>query len=469
MSKKLHIKTWGCQMNEYDSQKMAELLDATNGYQLTEDATDADVILLNTCSIREKAQEKVFHQLGRWKLLKDDKPDLIIGVGGCVASQEGDSIRQRAPFVDVIFGPQTLHRLPEMIKQVQGDKGSSVVDISFPEIEKFDRLPEPKADGPSAFVSIMEGCSKYCTFCVVPYTRGEEVSRPVDDVLLEVAQLAEQGVREVNLLGQNVNAYRGDTHDGEICYFSDLIRLIAAIDGIDRIRYTTSHPVEFTPDIIDVYADVPELVDHLHLPVQSGSDRILNLMKRGHTAIEYKSTIRKLRKIRPNLSMSSDFIIGFPGESKEDFEATMKLISDIGFDMSFSFIYSARPGTPAADLPDDVTEQEKKERLYLLQNRITQMAQQISRQMFDTEQRILVEGPSKKNPMELRGRTENNRVVNFVGPHTVIGQFVDVRITEALPNSLRGDFAPSAILTKAAAAEPKPDTVNEIGVATFVP
>ncbi|MEI8665987.1 tRNA (N6-isopentenyl adenosine(37)-C2)-methylthiotransferase MiaB [Pseudoalteromonas sp. B28] len=482
MSKKLHIKTWGCQMNEYDSQKMAELLDATNGYQLTEDATDADVILLNTCSIREKAQEKVFHQLGRWKLLKDDKPDLIIGVGGCVASQEGDSIRQRAPFVDVIFGPQTLHRLPEMIKQVQGDKGSSVVDISFPEIEKFDRLPEPKADGPSAFVSIMEGCSKYCTFCVVPYTRGEEVSRPVDDVLLEVAQLAEQGVREVNLLGQNVNAYRGDTHDGEICYFSDLIRLIAAIDGIDRIRYTTSHPVEFTPDIIDVYADVPELVDHLHLPVQSGSDRILNLMKRGHTAIEYKSTIRKLRKIRPNLSMSSDFIIGFLGESKEDFEATMKLISDIGFDMSFSFIYSARPGTPAADLPDDVTEQEKKERLYLLQNRITQMAQQISRQMFDTEQRILVEGPSKKNPMELRGRTENNRVVNFVGPHTVIGQFVDVRITEALPNSLRGDLirtesemnlrrevAPSAILTKAAAAEPKPDTVNEIGVATFVP
>ncbi len=482
MSKKLHIKTWGCQMNEYDSQKMAELLDATNGYQLTEDATDADVILLNTCSIREKAQEKVFHQLGRWKLLKDDKPDLIIGVGGCVASQEGDSIRQRAPFVDVIFGPQTLHRLPEMIKKVQGDKGSSVVDISFPEIEKFDRLPEPKADGPSAFVSIMEGCSKYCTFCVVPYTRGEEVSRPVDDVLLEVAQLAEQGVREVNLLGQNVNAYRGDTHDGEICYFSDLIRLIAAIDGIDRIRYTTSHPVEFTPDIIDVYADVPELVDHLHLPVQSGSDRIFNLMKRGHTAIEYKSTIRKLRKIRPNLSMSSDFIIGFPGESKEDFEATMKLISDIGFDMSFSFIYSARPGTPAADLPDDVTEQEKKERLYLLQNRITQMAQQISRQMFDTEQRILVEGPSKKNPMELRGRTENNRVVNFVGPHTVIGQFVDVRITEALPNSLRGDLirtesemnlrrevAPSAILTKAAAAEPKPDTVNEIGVATFVP
>lgn len=481
MSKKLHIKTWGCQMNEYDSQKMADLLDATNGYQLTEEAEDADVILLNTCSIREKAQEKVFHQLGRWKLLKDDKPELIIGVGGCVASQEGDSIRQRAPFVDVIFGPQTLHRLPEMIKQVQNGDSSSVVDVSFPEIEKFDRLPEPKAEGPTAFVSIMEGCSKYCTFCVVPYTRGEEVSRPLDDVLLEVAQLAEQGVREVNLLGQNVNAYRGETHDGEICYFSDLLRYVAAIDGIDRIRYTTSHPVEFTPDIIDAYADVPELVDHLHLPVQSGSDRVLNLMKRGHTALEYKSTIRKLRKIRPNLSMSSDFIIGFPGESKADFEATMNLINDIGFDMSFSFIYSARPGTPAADLPDDVTEQEKKERLYILQNRITQMAQQISRQMFDTEQRILVEGPSKKNPMELRGRTENNRVVNFEGPHSVIGQFVDVRITEALPNSLRGelirtesemnlrrDVAPSAILNKAAEAEAA-TAPNEIGVATFVP
>ncbi|MCO6353888.1 tRNA (N6-isopentenyl adenosine(37)-C2)-methylthiotransferase MiaB [Pseudoalteromonas shioyasakiensis] len=481
MSKKLHIKTWGCQMNEYDSQKMADLLDATNGYQLTEEAEDADVILLNTCSIREKAQEKVFHQLGRWKLLKDDKPELIIGVGGCVASQEGDSIRQRAPFVDVIFGPQTLHRLPEMIKQVQSGDSSSVVDVSFPEIEKFDRLPEPKAEGPTAFVSIMEGCSKYCTFCVVPYTRGEEVSRPLDDVLLEVAQLAEQGVREVNLLGQNVNAYRGETHDGEICYFSDLLRYVAAIDGIDRIRYTTSHPVEFTPDIIDAYADVPELVDHLHLPVQSGSDRVLNLMKRGHTALEYKSTIRKLRKIRPNLSMSSDFIIGFPGESKADFEATMNLINDIGFDMSFSFIYSARPGTPAADLPDDVTEQEKKERLYILQNRITQMAQQISRQMFDTEQRILVEGPSKKNPMELRGRTENNRVVNFEGPHSVIGQFVDVRITEALPNSLRGELirtesemnlrrvvAPSAILSKAAEAEAAA-APNEIGVATFVP
>ena len=477
MSKKLHIKTWGCQMNEYDSQKMADLLDATNGYEVTEEAEQADVILLNTCSIREKAQEKVFHQLGRWKLLIDNNPDLVIGVGGCVASQEGDTIRQRAPFVDIVFGPQTLHRLPEMIKQVQSKQGA-VVDISFPEIEKFDRLPEPKAEGPTAFVSIMEGCSKYCTFCVVPYTRGEEVSRPLDDVLLEVAQLSEQGVREVNLLGQNVNAFRGEMHDGEICYFSDLLRYVAAIDGIDRIRYTTSHPVEFTPDIIEAYADVPELVDHLHLPVQSGSDRVLNLMKRGHTALEYKSTIRKLRKIRPNLSMSSDFIIGFPGETNADFEATMNLINDIGFDMSFSFIYSARPGTPAADLPDDVSEQEKKERLYILQNRINQMSQDISRKMFDTEQRILVEGPSKKNPMELRGRTENNRVVNFEGPHSVIGQFVDVRITEALPNSLRGelirtesemnlrkDVAPADILNRAP-SEPEAD---ELGVATFTP
>lgn len=477
MGKKLHIKTWGCQMNEYDSQKMADLLDATNGYQLTEEAEDADVILLNTCSIREKAQEKVFHQLGRWKLLKDDKPDLVIGVGGCVASQEGETIRQRAPFVDIVFGPQTLHRLPEMIKQVQNNEGS-VVDVSFPEIEKFDRLPEPRAEGPSAFVSIMEGCSKYCTFCVVPYTRGEEVSRPLDDVLLEIAQLAEQGVREVNLLGQNVNAYRGDTHDGEICHFSDLLRYVAAIDGIDRIRYTTSHPVEFTQDIIDAYADIPELVDHLHLPVQSGSDRILNLMKRGHMAIEYKSTIRKLRKIRPNLSMSSDFIIGFPGETQEDFEATMQLINDIGFDMSFSFIYSARPGTPAADLPDDVSEDEKKQRLYILQDRINQMAQNISRKMVGMEQRILVEGPSKKDPMELRGRTENNRVVNFVGPHSVIGQFVDVKITDAFANSLRGelirtesdmnlrkDVAPSTILNRA----PSQPEADELGVTTFTP
>lgn len=474
MTKKLFIKTWGCQMNEYDSEKMAVLLDSTHGYQATETAEDADIILLNTCSIREKAQEKVFHQLGRWKNLKKDKPDLIIGVGGCVASQEGKTIRQRAPFVDLVFGPQTLHRLPEMINQINGGS-QSVIDISFPEIEKFDRLPEPKADGPSAFVSIMEGCSKYCTFCVVPYTRGEEVSRPVDDVLLEIAQLAEQGVREVNLLGQNVNAFRGPNYDGSICTFAELLELVASINGIDRIRYTTSHPVEFTDDIIDAYAQIPELVDHLHLPVQSGADRILNLMKRGHTAIEYKSKIRKLRKIRPNLSMSSDFIIGFPGESDVDFEATMDLIQAMDFDLSFSFIYSARPGTPAADLPDDVTEETKKQRLSLLQQRITQQALRIARNMVDTEQRILVEGPSKKNPMELSGRTENNRVVNFEGFPSMIGQFVDVRITDVFANSLRGvvlrtedqmnlrtELAPQTILAK------NPNSVDELGVGQVV-
>ncbi|MBD1389753.1 tRNA (N6-isopentenyl adenosine(37)-C2)-methylthiotransferase MiaB [Neiella sp. HB171785] len=438
MSKKLHIKTWGCQMNEYDSSKMADLLNSNSGYEYTEEPEEADVLLLNTCSIREKAQEKVFHQLGRWKDLKANKPDLVIGVGGCVASQEGADLRQRAPIIDVIFGPQTLHRLPEMIAAAQA--GEPVVDVSFPEIEKFDRLPEPRAEGPTAFVSIMEGCSKYCTFCVVPYTRGEEVSRPLDDVLYEIAQLADQGVREVNLLGQNVNAYRGETHDGEICHFSELLRLVASIDGIDRIRYTTSHPVEFTDDIIEAYADVPELVDHLHLPVQSGSDRILNLMKRGHTAIEYKSKIRRLKKIRPNICMSSDFIVGYPGETAEDFEATMNLIKAVDYDISFSFIYSARPGTPAADLPDDVTEEEKKQRLHILQARINQQAQKIARDMHGTEQRILVEGPSKKNPMELRGRTENNRVVNFEGDHRLIGKFVDVKIVDVFPNSLRGEF-----------------------------
>jgi len=474
MGKKLHIKTWGCQMNEYDSSKMADLLDATHGYTLTEEAEDADVILLNTCSIREKAQEKVFHQLGRWRPLKKKNPNLIIGVGGCVASQEGAAIRERAPYVDIVFGPQTLHRLPEMINAVRGSK-SPVVDVSFPEIEKFDRLPEPKAEGPTAFVSIMEGCSKYCTFCVVPYTRGEEVSRPLDDVLLEVAQLAEQGVREVNLLGQNVNAYRGEKHDGSICHFSELLRLVAAIDGIDRIRYTTSHPVEFTDDIIEVYRDVPELVDHLHLPVQSGSDRILALMKRNHTAIEYKSKIRALKKIRPNLSMSSDFIIGFPGETAEDFQATMDLIQAMNFDLSFSFIYSARPGTPAADLPDDVSEDEKKQRLYILQDRINQQAQAIARTMHGTVQRILVEGPSKKDLMELTGRTENNRVVNFEGTPDMIGQFVDVEITDVFANSLKGKVirsekdmdlrravAPASILAKA----PKSD---ELGVSSYVP
>ncbi|WP_434359311.1 tRNA (N6-isopentenyl adenosine(37)-C2)-methylthiotransferase MiaB [Parasalinivibrio latis] len=437
MAKKLLIKTWGCQMNEYDSSKMADLLNANGGYELTEEPEEADVLLLNTCSIREKAQEKVFHQLGRWKTLKDKKPDLVIGVGGCVASQEGDHIRERAPYVDVIFGPQTLHRLPEMIAKSRDDE-MPVMDISFPEIEKFDRLPEPRAEGPTAYVSIMEGCSKYCTYCVVPYTRGEEVSRPLDDVLFEIAQLADQGVREVNLLGQNVNAYRGETHDGEICSFAELLRYVAAIDGIDRIRYTTSHPIEFTDDIIEVYKDTPELVSFLHLPVQSGSDRVLTMMKRPHTAIEYKSKIRKLRAARPDIHISSDFIVGFPGETEEDFEATMKLIRDIDFDMSFSFIFSPRPGTPAADMPDETPEEEKKERLYKLQQQINTQAQRYSRQMHGTVQRVLVEGPSKKNLMELRGRTENNRVVNFEGSPELIGQFVDVEIVEALPNSLRG-------------------------------
>ena len=439
MAKKLLIKTWGCQMNEYDSSKMADLLNAADGYELTEEPEEADVLLLNTCSIREKAQEKVFHQLGRWKNLKDQNPDLVIGVGGCVATQEGDHIRERAPYVDVIFGPQTLHRLPEMIKQSRADHGP-VMDISFPEIEKFDNLPEPRAEGPTAFVSIMEGCSKYCTFCVVPYTRGEEVSRPLDDVLYEIAQLAEQGVREVNLLGQNVNAYRGEMHDGEICSFAELLRYVAAIDGIDRIRYTTSHPIEFTDDIIDVYRDTPEVVSHLHLPVQSGSDRILTMMKRPHTAIEYKSKIRKLREARPDIAMSSDFIVGFPGEEDADFQATMKLIRDINFDMSFSFVYSPRPGTPAADMPDDTPEQVKKERLYELQQQINAQTMIFARQMLDTEQRILVEGPSRKNLMELRGRTENNRVVNFEGSVDLIGQFVDVKITDVLTNSLRGEL-----------------------------
>ncbi|BAX53919.1 (Dimethylallyl)adenosine tRNA methylthiotransferase MiaB [Photobacterium damselae subsp. piscicida] len=439
MAKKLLIKTWGCQMNEYDSSKMADLLNAANGFELTEDPEEADVLLLNTCSIREKAQEKVFHQLGRWKTLKDKKQGLVIGVGGCVATQEGDSIRQRAPYVDVIFGPQTLHRLPEMIKQSQSTE-APVMDISFPEIEKFDSLPEPRAEGPTAFVSIMEGCSKYCTYCVVPYTRGEEVSRPLDDVLFEIAQLAAQGVREVNLLGQNVNAYRGATYDGEIATFAELLRLVAAIDGIDRIRYTTSHPIEFTDDIIEVYQDTPELVSFLHLPVQSGSDRILTMMKRPHTAIEYKSKIRKLRKARPDITISSDFIVGFPGESDQDFQDTMKLIRDVDFDMSFSFIFSPRPGTPAADYPCDLTEEVKKERLYELQQQINSQAMRFSRQMLGTEQRILVEGPSKKNVMELRGRTENNRVVNFEGSADLIGQFVDVKITDVFANSLRGEL-----------------------------
>ena len=442
--KKLHIVTHGCQMNEYDSSRMRDLLGESHQMVTTDDARDADVILLNTCSIREKAQEKVFHQLGRWKHLKAAKPDLIIGVGGCVASQEGEAIAKRAPFVDLVFGPQTVHRLPEMMESRKAD-GTVVVDISFPEIEKFDRLPLPDADGASAFVSIMEGCSKYCTFCVVPYTRGEEVSRPVADVLLEVSALADQGVREVNLLGQNVNAYRGQMPDASECDFAGLIPYIADIDGIDRIRYTTSHPVEFSDALIEVYGQVPELVSHLHLPVQSGSDKILMAMKRGHTAIEYKSKIRRLRNIRPDISISSDFIIGFPGESENDFAATMKLIEEIGFDTSFSFIYSARPGTPAADLPDDTPDAVKKQRLSILQTRISQEAAAISRRMVGGSERLLVSGISKKDPGQLQGRTENNRVVNFRSlDHALIGEFVTAKITEALPNSLRGELCASS-------------------------
>ena len=470
---KLHITTWGCQMNEYDSSKMADLLLATHGLELTENPEEADVLLLNTCSIREKAQEKVFSQLGRWKNWKKDKPELIIGVGGCVASQEGEHIRDRAPFVDIVFGPQTLHRLPEMINKIRGGD-RAIVDISFPEIEKFDRLPEPKAEGPTAFVSIMEGCNKYCSFCVVPYTRGEEVSRPVDDVLFEIAQVAEQGVREVNLLGQNVNAYRGDTFDGQICSFAELLRLVAAIDGIDRVRYTTSHPIEFTDDIVEVYRDTPELVSFLHLPIQSGSDRVLTMMKRNHTALEYKAIIRKLREVRPNIQISSDFIVGFPGETAEDFEQTMKVIEQVNFDMSFSFIYSARPGTPASDLPDDVSEEEKKERLARLQQRINFQAMQFSRAMLGTEQRILVEGPSKKDIMELTGRTENNRVVNFVGTPDMIGKFVDVKITDVYTNSLRGEVIRTEdemglrVVESAASVIARTRKEDELGVGQYV-
>ena len=435
--KKLFIKTHGCQMNEYDSSRMADLLKESHQLVATDNAEEADVLLLNTCSIREKAQEKVFHQLGRWRSLKEKNPNLIIGVGGCVASQEGKAIAKRAPYVDVIFGPQTLHRLPEMM-DAKKPRGPVIVDVSFPEIEKFDRLPEPSVKGPSAFVSVMEGCSKYCTFCVVPYTRGEEVSRPFDDVLAEISQLADKGVREINLLGQNVNGYRGLNHLGEVIDFAELISYVAGVEGVDRIRYTTSHPLEFSDSLIDIYAEVPELVDHLHLPVQSGSDRILSAMKRNHTILEYKSKVRRLKKIRPNLSMSSDFIIGFPGESDQDFEDTMNLIREINYDLSFSFIYSSRPGTPAADLRDDTPMEVKKQRLAILQDRINQQAQSISRNMVGTQQRLLVTGPSRKDPSEIQGRTENNRVVNFKGDIALVGEFVNVEVGEALPNSLRG-------------------------------
>jgi tRNA-2-methylthio-N6-dimethylallyladenosine synthase len=437
MTSKLYIQTYGCQMNEYDSDKMADVLRESHGLEVTDRAEEADVLLLNTCSVRERPQEKVFSQLGRWRPWKAANPRLIIGVGGCVASQEGEAIVHRAPFVDLVFGPQTLHRLPDMLEQTRRT-GKPVVDVSFPEIEKFDRLPEPRSEGPSAYVSVMEGCSKYCTFCVVPYTRGEEVSRPFDDVLAEIGQLAAQGVREINLLGQNVNAYRGSMHDGDNADLALLIRYTAAIDGIDRIRFTTSHPVEFSDSLVEAYADIPELVSFLHLPVQSGSDRVLAMMKRGHTAWDYKRRIRQLREARPDISLSSDFIVGFPGETDDDFEHTMRLIDEVGFDHSYSFIYSARPGTPAADLPDDVPFQVKQARLQRLQQRIHDNAQRISRQMVGTVQRVLVDRPARKDPRQLSGRTENNRVVNFDGPWELIGQFADIRITEALPNSLRG-------------------------------
>lgn len=439
MADKLYIKTHGCQMNEYDSAKMADVLVDSHGLEVTQDPALADILLLNTCSIREKAQEKVFSELGRWKELKDVRPGVVIGVGGCVASQEGEAIRGRAPYVDIVFGPQTLHRLPAMLDDARRER-RPVIDITFPEIEKFDCMPAPNAEGVTAFVSIMEGCSKYCSFCVVPYTRGEEVSRPFDDLIAEVAALAEQGVREVTLLGQNVNAYRGVMHDGEIADLALLINFIAAIEGIDRIRYTTSHPLEMSDSLIQAHAEVPELVGHLHLPVQSGSDRVLAMMKRNHTALEYSSIIRRLREARPGISLSSDFIIGFPGETDADFEQTMALVERIGFDHSFSFVYSQRPGTPAASLPDDVPMTVKKQRLARLQARITEMAADISAAMVGSIQRVLVEKPSRKRADQLSGRTENNRVVNFDAAPDLVGQFVDIRITEALPNSLRGEL-----------------------------
>lgn len=439
MAHKLFIKTHGCQMNEYDSSRMGDVLIESHGLELTSDPVDADILLLNTCSIREKAQEKVFSQLGQWRELKAKRPELIIGVGGCVASQEGEALRQRAPFVDLVFGPQTLHRLPAMLDQVRGGR-SAAVDVSFPEIEKFDCMPAPRLEGPSAFVSVMEGCSKYCSFCVVPYTRGEEVSRPFDDVIAECVSLAEQGAREVTLLGQNVNAYRGLMADGALADLGLLITYVAAIEGLERIRYTTSHPLEMSDGLIQTYAEIPELVSHLHLPVQSGSDAVLAQMKRNHTALEYKSILRRLRSARPGISLSSDFIVGFPGETDADFEATMQLIEAVGFDQSFSFIYSARPGTPATALVDDVSLDTKKKRLARLQARINEMAKEISASMVGSEQRILVEAASKKDKREMAGRTENNRVVNFPAGPSIIGRFVRVRITAALPNSLRGEF-----------------------------
>ncbi len=440
MAKKLYIRTFGCQMNEYDSNRMVEVLDQAGGMVRTDSPDDADVILFNTCSVREKAQEKVFHDLGRVRHLKRERPDLVIGVGGCVASQEGEAIVARAPYVDIVFGPQTLHRLPELIAK-RRESGRSQVDVSFPEIEKFDNLPPPKVDGASAFVSIMEGCSKYCTFCVVPYTRGDEVSRPLDDVLAEVGALARQGVREVTLLGQNVNAYRGVMGDGEPADLALLLELVHEVPGIERIRYTTSHPREFTQRLIDAYTKLPKLVGHLHLPVQSGSDHVLAAMKRGYTTLEYKAIVRRLRSARPDISISSDFIVGFPGERDTDFAATMKLIDDVGFDASFSFIYSQRPGTPAAEMADDTPPEVKLQRLMHLQARIEELSIAISSRMVGSVQRVLVQARSKKNTAELAGRTENNRVVNFVGPAQLINQFAQVKITAALPHCLRGELA----------------------------
>ncbi len=435
---KLHIRTFGCQMNEYDSNKMSDVLKASHNLDLTEDINEADVLLINTCSIREKAEDKLFHQLGRWRKLKEKNPNLVIGVGGCVASQEGDLILKRAPYVDMIFGPQTLHRLPNMLNEALNDD-EITVDISFPEIEKFDHLPEPHSDGASAFVSIMEGCSKYCTFCVVPYTRGEEISRPFIDVIHEVELLAEQGVKEVNLLGQNVNSYRGLMDDGEVADLALLITIVAQIEGIERIRFTTSHPVEFSDRLIETYAEVPELVSHLHLPVQAGSDKILGLMKRGHTAIEYKSKIRKLKQIRPDISISSDFIIGFPGETESDFNDTVKLIDEIGFDKSFSFIYSKRPGTIASSFADDVSADTKKERLSIVQARLNNNTEEISKSMIGSTQKVLVEGFSKKGNT-LSGRTENMRTAHFEGGEELIGEIVSVKILDGIANSLKAEL-----------------------------
>jgi tRNA-2-methylthio-N6-dimethylallyladenosine synthase len=441
MASKLYIKTFGCQMNEYDSDKMADVLRGSHGMETTADAAEADVILFNTCSVREKAQEKVFHDLGRVKHLKRNRPDLLIGVGGCVASQEGSAIVARAPYVDLVFGPQTLHRLPQMI-EARRASGSAQVDISFPEIEKFDNLPPARVSGVTAFVSIMEGCSKYCTFCVVPYTRGEEVSRPFDDVLTDIAELASQGVKEVTLLGQNVNAYRGRMEDGETADFALLLEYVSELPGIERIRYTTSHPREFSQRLVDAYSRLPRLVSHVHLPVQSGSDRVLAAMKRGYTSLEYKSIVKRLRCARPNISLSSDFIVGFPGETVADFEATLEFIEDVGFDSSFSFIYSPRPGTPAAALTDTTTSETKLARLHTVQTVLEAQAQAISHAMVGSRQRVLVEGPAKRNAGELSGRTDNNRMVNFTGPPRLTAEFVDVMITAARPHSLRGEIAP---------------------------